>query len=134
MKRREFIAGVGAVAWPIAVRAQQPDRVRRMGVLMWFAPCPSRGRQRYGERITAQYHKRKEPSDRPLAVRICAQHLRHVADPTYLAGTTRRSATPMSFHASPGPISFGSAPLGTPSETRPPGRSEIHSLNADFET
>src|SRR6516165_2180840 len=35
MRRREFIAGLGSVAaWPFASRAQQGDRVRRIGVLM----------------------------------------------------------------------------------------------------
>jgi putative ABC transport system substrate-binding protein len=37
IKRREFIAGLGgAMALPVVARAQQPDRVRRIGVLMGF--------------------------------------------------------------------------------------------------
>jgi putative ABC transport system substrate-binding protein len=35
MRRRDFIAGLGgAVAWPLVARTQQPDRMRRIGVLM----------------------------------------------------------------------------------------------------
>ena len=46
MRRREFIALMGAsAAWPFAALAQEPDRMRRIGVLMGF-PNDAQGQAR----------------------------------------------------------------------------------------
>ena len=47
IRRRKFLATLGGAAtWPLAARAQQPERMRRIGVLLPYAADDREGQVR----------------------------------------------------------------------------------------
>ena len=98
MKRREFITLLGgaAAAWPLAARAQQPERMRRIGILMPYAPTDTEMQARvrafreelrkkgWATRVNVQFDERWTTDNMDL-IRAAAANLAELAPDAILA-------------------------------------------------
>jgi len=98
MRRREFMAGLaGAAVWPLAARAQQSDRMRRVGVLIFSAENDPTSRTRlaalqeglqklgWTEGVNLQIDYRFGGAD-PARLRSYAEELVRLAPDVIVAG------------------------------------------------
>jgi putative ABC transport system substrate-binding protein len=128
LRRREFITLLGgaAVAWPLAARAQQVDRVRRLGILMTQAAGDSEVRVRLnsfrqnlqrlgwveGKNIRIEYRYAEGQADR---ARAYAAELVAMGPDVILANGTailrafreQASSIPIVFVMAPDPLGDG---------------------------
>ena len=98
MRRREFIGLLGAaMAWPVAARAQQPQRVPRIGVLMQIAADDPEAQARLG---TFRAHleqlgwtdKRNVQIDARLEIAPSIKRVGVLRDPALTLGTAQFAA------------------------------------------
>jgi putative tryptophan/tyrosine transport system substrate-binding protein len=127
MRRREFMVGLaGAAAWPLAVRAQQGERLRRIGILQGTAEGDLEGRRNvatfyqglqqlgWSDGRNVQFEERWGAGNADLLRRLAAE-LTGVAPDVILAvgpdslaqllGTTR--TIPVVFVFAPDPVGAG---------------------------
>jgi putative ABC transport system substrate-binding protein len=104
IRRREFIAALGgAGVWPVVARAQQGDRVRRIGVLMPYDENDPQGKLRYsaftqaladsgwtdGRNVRIDLRWGRDDINR---IRVLAQELVGLQPDIILSGTTPATA------------------------------------------
>ena len=116
MRRREFIkvvAGSAATAWPLAVRAQQSDRVRRIGLLTPLAESDPEGQARIralrqgleklgwieGRNFEVDYQRANEDADHLRAA--AAKLVGHAPDVIVVNSTVMLTALKRATHSVP---------------------------------
>ena len=82
MRRREFMALIGGVAaaWPLAARAQQGERVRRVGVLTGTRPEDAQNKDRNAVFAQALQQLGWTPGRRKRQCPLLAQSRHHAAE------------------------------------------------------
>ena len=126
MQRREFITLLGgaAVAWPFAVRAQQPDRSRRVGVLMLYPEDDPQGQLRaatfqrelekfgwnVGSNVTINYHWGSGDADWVRSA--TAEILRQMPDVMLANGDAAAKAAQQATQSVPVIFISGGDPVG----------------------
>src|SRR4051795_13401225 len=127
MNRREFVAGLtgGAAAWPLAARAQQPERLPVIGFLSSASPGPyspvvAAVRQGLaeagyveGQNLTIVYRWADSQLHRlpTLAAELVARNVSAIltsgAVPPALAAKAATSTIPIVFHMGNDPVGAG---------------------------
>ena len=122
MRRREFIAGLaGATAWPVALKAQQPARVYRLGFLRNGSPPQTfveglrQGMRELGyvegQNIRIEYGLAPSAEELPAAaaelVRLDVDLIIASGTPPTVAAKNATSTIPIVFVASIDPVAAG---------------------------
>jgi ABC-type uncharacterized transport system substrate-binding protein len=127
MNRRDFIAVLGGAAtWPVLARAQQPDRVRRIGVITNLSKDDPEGRARdaaFAERLqqlgwdedrNLRIEERRTGGDAELARKFAAELVALAPDVILTTGSAglvpvlqATRTTPIVFTIVPDPVGAG---------------------------